>query len=231
MSLKEWRNWKHVTKLDPDRLNTEKIISTVINSGTDAIIIGGTLNVTREKVEKLISKIIKYERSIPIILEPSNPECVTFRNIDYLFIPSVLNTKNITWISKIIVQWIKDERRKNIEIPWNRVVGEAYIVLNPRSSVAKLTEADTNLTLDDVVAYAIYAERYLSLPIVYIEYSGVFGNPEFVKAVSENIVNAKLFYGGGINSRDKALTMSKYATIVVGNVVYEDLNKYLETII
>lgn len=231
MFSKDWRDWKHITKLDPDRLNTEKIISTVVNSGTDAIVIGGTLNVTREKVERLISKILKYDKSIPVVLEPSNPECVTFTNIDYLFIPSVVNTKNIVWISKAIVQWIKDERRRNTKIPWSKIVGEAYIVLNPKSSVAKVTEADTNLTIDDVVAYAIYAERYLCLPIIYIEYSGTFGNPEFVKAVSENIVSAKLFYGGGINSRDKALTMSKYATIVVGNIVYEDLNRYLETII
>jgi phosphoglycerol geranylgeranyltransferase len=50
----------------------------------------------------------------------------------------------------------------------------------------------------------------------------MYGDPKVLRAVSEAIDSATLYYGGGINSAEKAAEMAKYAdTIVVGNAVYE----------
>ncbi len=63
---------------------------------------------------------------------------------------------------------------------------------------------------------------YFHFPIVYIEYSGTYGDPAVVKAASEAIDQSILYYGGGINSAEKAALMGKFAdTIVVGNAVYD----------
>jgi phosphoglycerol geranylgeranyltransferase len=103
-----------------------------------------------------------------------------------------------------------------------KVVPEAYIVLNPDSSVGKVTKAICDLTPADVAAYTSVADRYLRFPIVYIEYSGIYGDPMVVKAASDALDEALLYYGGGIDSAEKAAEMSRYAdTIVVGNAVYE----------
>jgi len=101
-------------------------------------------------------------------------------------------------------------------------VPEAYIVLNPDSSVGKVTKADCVIGKEVVVAYAAIAEHYFHFPIVYIEYSGMFGAPEVVKAAAGALESTVLYYGGGIDSPEKAAEMAKYAdTIVVGNAVYD----------
>lgn len=220
----DWKNWKHITKLDPDREISAREIEEIVKSGTDAVMISGTQGVTLEKVKSLLSILEDY--SIPKVLEPSAPEQVIY-DVDYVFVPSVINSMNPEWIVSRHKEWIQ-----NSDILWEKIVPEAYIVLNPDSAVGKVTSALTDLKAEEVAAYALCAEKYFQFPIVYIEYSGVYGNPEIVKAVSEKLTRATLYYGGGINSREKAEKMSQYAgTIVVGNALYEQgVEKLIETV-
>jgi len=221
---KPWKHWRHITKLDPDREISEEDLKIIVESGTDAIMISGTQNVTAENVNHLVSMLSSYD--IPKILEPSNPESIIYEGVDYVFVPSVLNA-DVKWLRDIHVKWIKSD-----DIRWDMIVPEAYIVLNPSSAVAVLTNANTALSVEDVVAYGIFAERFLRFPIVYIEYSGKFGDISIVRALREALSGASLFYGGGINSAERAAEMLKYAdVIVVGNVVYEDMQKFMETVV
>jgi len=41
-----WKNWVHVTKLDPDKMLPAGAIAEIASSGTDALMLSGTLNVT-----------------------------------------------------------------------------------------------------------------------------------------------------------------------------------------
>jgi len=136
-----------------------------------------------------------------------------------VFVPSVLNTTDVMWLVGKHRAWVQLHAGK---IPWEMVVLEAYIVLNPNSSVGKVTKAICTLTEAEVAAYTTVADHYFRFPIVYLEYSGTFGDPAVVKAASEAIDKSVLYYGGGINSAEKAALMSQYAdTIVVGNAVYD----------
>ena len=70
----------------------------------------------------------------------------------------------------------------------------------------------------------------MNLPIVYLEYSGVYGDMETVRTVRRSLDNARLFYGGGITSAQQASEAAISDTIVVGNVVYDHLEQALETV-
>jgi len=196
-----------------------------VGSGTDAIMISGTQNITDTNVGQLISLLKDYD--IPKILEPATPEAVLDGDlVDSIFVPLVLNAGDLKWIVGKHKDWIL-----NHKIKWEKVIPEAYIVMNPESAVAKLTKSKTDLTSDEVLAYARYAEKYLRLPIVYMEYSGTYGDPTLVKRLRDSLTEAALFYGGGIDSQVTAAEMLRYAdVIVVGNVVYTDIDKFIETI-
>ncbi len=74
-------------------------------------------------------------------------------------------------------------------------------------------------------------DKLYHLPIFYLEYSGKYGNVEEVKAIKEHLEQAQLFYGGGINDLNSAQEMAEYAdTIVVGNIIYDNLKKALQTV-
>jgi heptaprenylglyceryl phosphate synthase len=56
MNIENIRKWKHVMKLDPDKKISEKNLEKIIGSGSDALMVSGTQNVTRRNVEKILRK-------------------------------------------------------------------------------------------------------------------------------------------------------------------------------
>ena len=216
-NVMKWKDWVHVTKLDPDKQLKPGDIEAIAASGTDALMLSGTLNVTKENLAALQKQLKAYD--LPLVMEPAGPEAVLLQGIDYVFVPSVLNSMDVQWIVGKHRLWVQQQSGK---IPWEYVVPEAYIVLNPNSSVGKVTKSVCDLKAEEVAAYVAVADHYFHFPIVYLEYSGTFGDPIVVKAASDALDNSILYYGGGINSAEKAVLMSKYAdTIVVGNAVYD----------
>jgi len=213
----KWKDWVHVTKLDPDKQLKPGDIDAIAASGTDALMLSGTLNVTQENLSVLQKQVKAYD--LPLVMEPAGPEAVLLQGINYVFVPSVMNTTDVQWLVGKHQAWVRMQKGR---IPWDFIVPEAYIVLNPNSSVGRVTKALADLKADEVAAYATVAEQYFHFPIIYIEYSGMYGDPSIVKTVSETLDKAILYYGGGINSAEKAAEMSRYAdTIVVGNAVYD----------
>lgn len=218
-----WRDWRHITKLDPDKVVSGEAVEEIATSGTDVLMLSGTLNVTQENLHELLLQVREY--GVPVVVEPADPSGVIFDGIEALFVPSVLNTNDVRWAVGKHQFWV----RHDSAIRWDMVVPEAYIVLNPNSAVGRVTGAACDLSPEDVAAYALVADAYFHFPVVYIEYSGTYGNPAVVSAVHDAVSDARIFYGGGINSAERAAEMGQYAdTIVVGNAVYEEGPKALK---
>ncbi|CAM4025383.1 heptaprenylglyceryl phosphate synthase [Mesobacillus thioparans] len=219
------REWRHVFKLDPNKEITDDELERICESGTDAIMVGGTDGVTLEGVLDLMARVRRY--TVPCILEVSTIDSIT-PGFDFYFIPTVLNSGNPEWITGLHHKAVKEYGDL---MDWDELKMEGYCILNPDCKAAKLTEAKTELSVEDVQAYAMMAEKMFNLPIFYLEYSGTYGNPEYVKAAKEVLEQTVLFYGGGIETAQQAAEMAAHAdVIVVGNVIYSNLDEALKTV-
>ncbi|ELZ89923.1 phosphoglycerol geranylgeranyltransferase [Haloferax sulfurifontis] len=214
-----WEDWDHITKIDPDKdLVDGETFEDVCETGTDALEIGGTLDITEEKMERVIEATSKYD--VPIYQEPSNPGVVIDDDaLDGYLIPTVFNASDSFWITGAHKEWVRIEDG----LDWDRTHTEAYIVLNPESSVAEYTDADTDQSADDVASFARVAEKMFGQKIIYVEYSGTYGDPEKVGAAHDALDDATLFYGGGIHDYESAYEMGQHAdAIVVGNLLHDE---------
>ncbi|MTT33029.1 heptaprenylglyceryl phosphate synthase [Terrilactibacillus sp. BCM23-1] len=223
--MSTYQSWRHVFKLDPNKPIEDHVLEQLCESGTDAIIVGGTDGVTLDNTLYLLSRIRQF--ALDCALEVSTLEAIT-PGFDYYFIPSVLNAQDVTWL---VGKQHEAMKEYGDIIDWDIVVAEGYCVLNPEAKVAKLTNAKTKLTTEDVAAYAQLADKFLRLPVFYVEYSGHFGDMDTLKQAKRKLNHAQLFYGGGITTAEQATQAANYAdTIVVGNVIYEDVKQALETV-
>jgi len=214
-----WTDWDHVLKLDPDKdLYEDETFADVAACGTDALEIGGTLGMTEEKMATFIDRAAEHD--IPIYQEPSNPSVVVDRpGLDGYLVPVVFNAGDVFWVTGAQKEWVRIENG----LDWERTTTEAYVVMNPEASVAEYTQADCDLSADDVAAYAEVAEQMFGQEIVYTEYSGTFGDPEKVAAAADALEESTLFYGGGIHDYESANAMAEHAdVVVVGDLVHDE---------
>lgn len=225
----DWRAWRHVTKLDPDRPLPAEHLELIYRSGTDAILLGGSTGITQTAVLNLLSRLT--DSPVPVALEVSTMESALPGPALFL-IPLVLNTPDARWMGGAQAMALRHILPVVGEyIPWNLLLPEAYLVLNPEATVTRVTGADASIDTATAAAYAAFAGRVLRLPLIYVEYSGTFGDMELLRAVKESAGEAHVVYGGGVSDREQAAAASRWAdTVVVGNLVYTAPERLGETV-
>lgn len=223
--IMDYKKWRHAFKLDPAKEISNEALEQISESGTDGIIVGGTDNVTLDGVLDLLVRIRRY--SVPLALEVSTVESVT-PGFDYYFIPTVLNSTETKWMNGLHHAALKEYGHM---MNWEEIIVEGYCILNQDCKVAKKTKSRPIEDENDLIAYAQMAEHLLKLPVFYMEYSGKYGDTDWVRAASEILDETKLFYGGGIRNAEDARKMAEFAdTVIVGNIIYEDLKAALSTV-
>ena len=213
------KKWKHIFKVDPAKSISDDDLETVCMSQTDAIMIGGTDDVTEDNVIQLMSRVRRYP--LPLVFEISNIESV-MPVFHFSFVPIEFNSSAVKYHKGVLIEPLKD---------FEEVVFEGYVVMNPESKVAQVTQAETNLTDEDIEAYAQMINEMYKLPVMYLEYSGAYGEVEKVKTAANMLSDTQLFYGGGISNQEEAEEMASIAdTIIVGDIVYKDIKSALKTV-
>ncbi|MCR6545615.1 heptaprenylglyceryl phosphate synthase [Dehalobacterium formicoaceticum] len=220
-----WRDWGIILKLDPDKKIREDILKEILSySGIDAVIVGGTQNITRDNTEVLLQIIHDADYEGPLIQEISELQAVSV-NVDGYLLPVVLNAGHRDWF---IGQHLTGIKALGHLINWSQVLVEAYVICNPDSAAARRTQAIVP-DREDLLAYQTLIEEVYALPILYVEYSGRYGNPDWLKALKERRKKAHIFYGGGIESVPQAEEMGSLAdTIIIGNLIYRQPQKLME---
>jgi putative glycerol-1-phosphate prenyltransferase len=225
MVEKEIASWKHIFKLDPEKELDDASLDALCLSGTDAIMVGGSSGVTYDNTVDLLSRLRRYE--LPIALEVTTLDAVV-PGFDLYFAPVVLNASDADYI---VGQHVEALKKYGGVLPWDKLAAEGYIIANPDCTAAQVASARAPLTAAEMLAYARFADRLLRLPLLYVEYSGTFGDMEAVASVRSSLTQARLFYGGGINSAEKAAAAAQAAdTIVVGNIIYQSIPSALNTV-
>ncbi|AKG05195.1 geranylgeranylglyceryl/heptaprenylglyceryl phosphate synthase [Salimicrobium jeotgali] len=218
------KNWKHAFKLDPNKDITEEEIRRVCESGTDAVIVGGTDGVTFDNVWNLFEQIEPYD--VPLVLEISDMEAVV-PGFDYYFVPAVLNSKDKTWVLDMQHQAMK---LYGDMVEEQLIFSEGYCIVNEEAKAFRKTNCFP-VTEEDILAYARLVEQLFPLPIFYLEYSGKKGDTSLIQKVSEELSRTQFFYGGGIQSREEAEEIQGMVdTMIVGNIIYEDFETALQTV-
>lgn len=223
--IRRIKKWRHLFKLDPNRALSDLALQHICLSNTDAIVIGGTDGITFDNTFRLLQRVKKYKKYC--VQEVSSVGAIV-PGFDGYLIPVVLNTNEAKWFKGAHVEALK---KYGHLVPWDQVVLEAYVSLNPDAKVSRLTKAMTNLQKSDLIAYLQLTDRLFRLPIFYMEYSGTYGDVEKVKAVSQEITYSRLFYGGGLFYPTQVKEMARWAdTIVVGNLIYTNVDRAIQTV-
>ncbi|BDG61687.1 heptaprenylglyceryl phosphate synthase [Caldinitratiruptor microaerophilus] len=209
-------------KLDPDRALSARALELVLATGADALLVGGTQGITAEKVLGLLGRLEAALRRPPVWLEVSSPAAAVPGAPGYL-VPFVLNAGDPTWTGRAQAEALGAMLpRLGAILPWERLWPAAYLILNPDSAAARLTAAEAPPP-ETAVGYAALAGRLLRLPLLYVEYSGRFGDTQLLDRLRRAAgPSCRVWYGGGVDSGARAAAAARAAhAVVVGNAAHE----------
>ena len=227
----------HMTLIDPEDQNPSeaaRIAAEAEQSGTDAIMIGGSTVSERERMEETI-KAIKELVSVPVIIFPNSASVIS-PYADAIYFMSLLNSESVEMVVGQQVRgapWIKKLDLEPIPM--------GYIIIEPGMTVGKIGRAKpvprNNPEL--AAAYAL-AAQYFGMKIVYLEAGSGAPEPvppEMVRAV-KNEIDVPLVVGGGIRDTNNAARISKAGAdiIVTGTIVEivdnvkEELGKIIRSV-
>ncbi|VDZ35861.1 geranylgeranylglyceryl diphosphate synthase [Staphylococcus aureus] len=98
------KKWRHIFKLDSAKHISDDDLDAICMSQTDAIMIGGTDDVTEDNVIHLMSRVRRYP--LPLVLEISNIESV-MPGFDFYFVPTVLNSTDVAFHNGTLLEALK----------------------------------------------------------------------------------------------------------------------------
>ena len=218
----------HFTLLDPGKMGPDDLVglaTQTAEAGTDGFMIGGSTDLSLEKVDSAVDAIKKIT-NLPVILFPTHASSVSGR-ADAIFFMSLLNSESRQFLigeQIASARWVKKAGLEPLSM--------AYLVVAPGMAAGRVGQAQP-LPRDDpklIVSHAL-AGQYLGMKYIYLEAGSGAEVPVPAEIVSSvrNEIDSLLIVGGGIRSPEDALGAVKAgADIIVTGTLVETSNKLKE---
>ncbi|WP_221287270.1 geranylgeranylglyceryl/heptaprenylglyceryl phosphate synthase [Stygiolobus caldivivus] len=221
----------HLSLFDPDKVDESQVYTIgkkLVEAGTDGFLIGGTLGVSQEKLDRIISTLEEF--GLPTIIFPSNVNLISSKADAILFM-SLLNSDDLYYV--VGAQLVAAPIIKKLGL---EVLPTAYLIIGHGGTAAHVGKARV-IPYDNVeliLAYSLMA-RYMGMEYIYLEAgSGApkTVDPIAVKVVKNNVNGAIVIVGGGIRDEEsgKLLANAGADIIVTGNIIEQDSEKALKII-
>jgi len=210
----------HMTLIDPEKITpaqTAIVAENSKNSGTTAIMIGGSTFSSQEHLDVVVQT-IKKTVDLPTILFPNNVSGIS-KHSDAIWFMSLLNSTDPYFLVGAQIQGAPLIKKFNIEpLPMG------YIIVGQGGTAGIVGKANT-ISYDKtklVIAHAL-AGQYLGMRFIYLEGGSGVANPvppEVISAVKKH-VDVPLIVGGGIRTREQATAAAQAGAdiIVTGNLI------------
>jgi len=209
-----------MTLIDPEKITLQqasKIVENSNDSGTSAIMIGGSTFISQTHLDDVV-KTIKNTVKIPTILFPNNITGIS-RYADAIWFMSLLNSTDPYFLMGAQVLGAPLVKKYGLEpIPMGYViVGEG----GTAGIVGKAIAVPYNKP--ELAAAHALAGQYLGMHFVYLEGGSGAKDPvppEMIQVVKQYI-DVPLIVGGGIRTKEQALAAASAGAdvIVTGNII------------
>ena len=210
----------HMTLVDPEKVTPEqasKIAENAKNSGTAAIMIGGSTFVSQNHLDDVL-KAIRGAVKTPTILFPNNITGIS-RYADAIWFMSLLNSTDPYFLVGAQILGAPLVKKFGLE-----PISMGYVIVGEGGTAGIVGKAiPVPYNKPELAAAHALAGKYLGMHFIYLEGGSGASNPvppEMIRAVKQ-YSEAPLLVGGGIRSKEQALAAASAGAdiIVTGNIV------------
>jgi len=216
----------HITLIDPEKITVAQaslIAKNSKNSGTAAIMIGGSTFASQEHLDNVVQA-IKSAVDIPTILFPNNVSGIS-RYSDAMWFMSLLNSVDPYFLIGAQILGAPLVKKFNIE-----PISMGYIIVG-QGGTAGIVGKAIAIPYDkpELAAAHALAGQYLGMRFIYLEGGSGVATPvpsEMIKAVKQYL-DIPLIVGGGIRTKEQAAAAALAGAdiIVTGNIVEKEDSK------
>jgi phosphoglycerol geranylgeranyltransferase len=209
----------HITLVDPEKISASdasRIAENSENSGTSAIMIGGSTFVSQAHLDDVV-KAIKSTVNIPAILFPNNITGIS-SHADAIWFMSLLNSVDPYFLIGAQILGAPLVKKYGLE-----PISMGYIIVGEGGTAGIVGKAiSVPYNKPELAAAHALAGQYLGMRFIYLEGGSGAANPvppEMIRVV-KHLLEIPLIVGGGIRTKEQAIAAASAGAdiIVTGNV-------------